>query len=121
MDTIDWSQAIVIAPDELPTAITTYLSAHLARDLDTAIAHFDSAIAIAKVNADTETMNLASIGKARALMDSNDYAAAAAAVGRASAMRARALSSCAADRNHASNGEGGRYTPPSSMAWKNAA
>jgi starch-binding outer membrane protein, SusD/RagB family len=48
--------------------------------LDTAIAHFDSAIAIAKANADTETINLASIGKARALVDSNDYASAAAAV-----------------------------------------
>src|SRR5215472_7566080 len=36
-------------------------------------------------------------------------------------MRARATSSCAADRNQASYGDGGRYTPPSSMAWKNAA
>ena len=40
MDTIDWSQAIVIAPDELPTAITTYLIAHLARDIDTVMAHY---------------------------------------------------------------------------------
>src|ERR1700685_814916 len=36
-------------------------------------------------------------------------------------MRVRASSSCAAERNQASYGEGGRYTPPSSMAWKNAA
>src|ERR1700761_2915610 len=36
-------------------------------------------------------------------------------------MRARAVSSCAAERNQASNGDGGRYTPRSSMAWKNAA
>jgi hypothetical protein len=40
MDTIDWSHAIRIAPEELPPAITTYLIAHQARDLDTAIAHY---------------------------------------------------------------------------------
>jgi hypothetical protein len=40
MDTIDWSQAITIAPRELPAAITGYLTAHRARDLDTAIAHY---------------------------------------------------------------------------------
>jgi ketosteroid isomerase-like protein len=40
MDTIDWSQATGIAPDELPAAITTYLVAHQARDLDTAVAHY---------------------------------------------------------------------------------
>ena len=48
-------------------------------------------------------------------------AAASAAAGRASAMRASASSSCAAETNHASYGDGGRYTPRSSMAWKNAA
>ncbi|HTR90724.1 MAG TPA: nuclear transport factor 2 family protein [Trebonia sp.] len=40
MNTIDWTQATGIAPDELPAAITRYLIAHQARDLDTAIAHY---------------------------------------------------------------------------------
>lgn len=40
MDTIDWSQAIGIAPDVLPAVITTYLIAHQARDLEAAIAHY---------------------------------------------------------------------------------
>jgi hypothetical protein len=40
MDTIDWNQAVGIAPDELPVSITRYLTAHQARDLDTAIAHY---------------------------------------------------------------------------------
>jgi ketosteroid isomerase-like protein len=40
MDTIDWTQAIRVAPDELPAAITNYLVAHQVRDLDTAIAHY---------------------------------------------------------------------------------
>jgi tetratricopeptide (TPR) repeat protein len=48
-------------------------------------------------------------------------AAARAAAGRASAIRDSAPSSCAAETNQASNAEGGRYTPPSSIAWKNAA
>ena len=46
MDTIDWSQAIGIAPDELPAAITTYLIAHQARDLDAAIAHYTPDVAV---------------------------------------------------------------------------
>jgi ketosteroid isomerase-like protein len=40
MDTIDWSQATGIAPGELPAAITSYLIAHQAQDLDAAIAHY---------------------------------------------------------------------------------
>jgi hypothetical protein len=40
MDTIDWSQAIGIAPGELPAAITRYLMAHQARDLDMVIAYY---------------------------------------------------------------------------------
>src|SRR5262249_56077617 len=47
-------------------------------------------------------------------------AAACAAVGRAAAIRSTAASSCAAVTNHASNALGGRYTPASSIAWKNA-
>ena len=43
-------------------------------------------------------------------------AAARAASGSAAAMTAMASSSWAADRNHASNGDGGRYTPRSSIA-----
>jgi hypothetical protein len=46
-----------------------------------AISHFDSAIAIATAAADTADLNLARIGLGRALVDSNDYAAAATAVG----------------------------------------
>ena len=42
-------------------------------------------------------------------------AAALAAAGSAVAMRSIAASSCAADKNHASNALGGRYTPASSM------
>ena len=44
---------------------------------------------------------------------------ARAAAGSASAMRPRAASSIAALTNHASNALGGRYTPASSIAWKN--
>jgi hypothetical protein len=43
---IDWSQATGIAPDELPAAVTAYLIAHQARDLDTAIAHFTQGAAV---------------------------------------------------------------------------
>src|SRR5205823_13952290 len=46
-------------------------------------------------------------------------AAALAAAGRASAMREIAASSCAAPTNQHSNALGGRYTPASSIAWKN--
>src|SRR5690606_18387206 len=35
--------------------------------------------------------------------------------------RSSAASSCADDRNHTSYADGGRYTPRSSAAWKNAA
>src|SRR5690606_11328533 len=48
-------------------------------------------------------------------------AAASAAAGSAWAIRSIARSSCAALTNHTSNADGGRYTPASSMAWKNAA
>jgi starch-binding outer membrane protein, SusD/RagB family len=48
--------------------------------LDTAISHFDSAMTIANMKGDTSTLYLASVGKGRALLDSNDAAAAAAAV-----------------------------------------
>ncbi|WP_371400866.1 nuclear transport factor 2 family protein [Kribbella sp. NBC_00662] len=40
MEQFDWTQASEIAPDELPDLITTYLSAHQTRDLDTAIAQY---------------------------------------------------------------------------------
>lgn len=40
MDTVDWSRALGIAPDELPVSITRYLIAHQARDLDTAMAGY---------------------------------------------------------------------------------
>ncbi len=40
--------------------------------------------------------------------------------GRASSTVCTARSSWAADRNHASYADGGRWTPASSMAWKNA-
>lgn len=46
-------------------------------------------------------------------------AAARAAAGSASRMRDTAASSYAAETNHASYGDGGRKTPPSSIAWKN--
>src|SRR6185312_15366068 len=45
-------------------------------------------------------------------------AAARAAAGTAAATRSTAASSCAALTNHASNADGGRCTPASSMAWK---
>src|SRR5579862_6188913 len=50
--------------------------------LGRAIAHFDSALAIAQAAADTDDINLARIGLGRALVDSStsEYAAAAAAV-----------------------------------------
>ncbi|WP_089154053.1 nuclear transport factor 2 family protein [Micromonospora sp. NBS 11-29] len=38
MATTDWNHAEPIAPDQLPTPITRYLTAHQARDLDTAVA-----------------------------------------------------------------------------------
>lgn len=40
MFTVDWSHATPIAPDDLPVALTTYLVAHRARDLDVALAYF---------------------------------------------------------------------------------
>ena len=46
-------------------------------------------------------------------------AAACAAAGSASAMRSIAASSIAAFTNHASKALGGRYTPASSIEWKN--
>lgn len=55
----------------------------------------------------------------------DDYAeaaaAASAAAGRASMIRFIAASSCAADKNQASKTDGGRYTPESSIEWKNGA
>ncbi len=47
-------------------------------------------------------------------------AAALAPAGRASRMRFTAASSCAAETNHASKTDGGRFTPASSRAWKSA-
>jgi len=44
-----------------------------------AVQHFDSALAIATAASDSDDMNLARVGLARALLDSNDDAAAAAA------------------------------------------
>ncbi|WP_405089470.1 nuclear transport factor 2 family protein [Micromonospora sp. NBC_01392] len=38
MTEINWSQAKAIEPGELPETITRYLTAHQARDIDTAIA-----------------------------------------------------------------------------------
>ena len=38
--TTNWSTGTTIAPTRLPAAITTYLVAHQARDLDAAIAHY---------------------------------------------------------------------------------
>src|ERR1700683_5175575 len=62
------------------------------------------------------------VGHSAASLPSYRAAAdARAAAGRAAAMREMAASSCAAETNQASYGDGGRYTPPSSMAWKNAA
>ena len=46
------------------------------------------------------------------------WAAACAAAGRASAIFCIVSSSWAAETNQASNTDGARYTPPSSMAWK---
>ena len=48
-------------------------------------------------------------------------AAARAASGSAAAILESASSSCAAETNQHSNALGGRYTPASSIAWKNAA
>ncbi len=48
-------------------------------------------------------------------------AAAAAAPGSADSIRDKAASSWDADTNQASKADGGRYTPASSMPWKNAA
>ena len=41
MDNTTWTNATPIQPDELPPGLTTYLAAHLARDLDTATTFFD--------------------------------------------------------------------------------
>jgi hypothetical protein len=51
-----------------------------AQMLDSAISRFDQAIARATAAGSTEQVNLAKIGKARALLDKDSYAAAAAAV-----------------------------------------
>jgi hypothetical protein len=48
--------------------------------LQIAVGRFDSAITVATANHDSATLNLARVGLGRALLDSNDYAAAAAAV-----------------------------------------
>jgi ketosteroid isomerase-like protein len=40
MPTADWNQGTMITPDELPAAVTDYLTAHRARALDAAIAHY---------------------------------------------------------------------------------
>ena len=41
MTNTDWTQATAIPTGELPEGITTYLTAHRARDLDTALAYYD--------------------------------------------------------------------------------
>jgi starch-binding outer membrane protein, SusD/RagB family len=51
-----------------------------AQMLSIAGAHFDSAVTIATAAADTLNLNLAQVGKGRALLDGNDDAGAAAAV-----------------------------------------
>src|SRR6185312_715620 len=51
---------------------------------------------------------------------SDPAAAARAAAGSAAAIASSASASMAALTNHASNALGGRYTPPASIAWKNA-
>jgi ketosteroid isomerase-like protein len=40
MQTTDWNHGTAIAPDDLPAAISGYLVAHRARDLDTAIPYY---------------------------------------------------------------------------------
>src|SRR5699024_7301637 len=45
-------------------------------------------------------------------------AAARAAPGSTAAIRSSTSSVCAVETNQASKAEGGRYTPPSSIAWK---
>ena len=76
----DWCEGVPISTLN-PNGTVTY-GVPLTRQqlLDTAVARFDSAITIARINADTATINLALVGKARALVDSNDFADAAAAV-----------------------------------------
>jgi hypothetical protein len=48
--------------------------------LEIAVERFDSAITVATTDGDAITLNLARVGLGRTLLDSNDYAAAAAAV-----------------------------------------
>jgi hypothetical protein len=76
----DWCEGVPVSSLQ-PNGTAVY-GVPLTRQqlLDTAVAHFDSAITIARANGDSATINLALVGKARALVDSNDYAAAAAAV-----------------------------------------
>lgn len=40
MNLTDWTSGTVIAPEHLPTAISSYLSAHREHDVDTAIGSF---------------------------------------------------------------------------------
>jgi hypothetical protein len=46
MTNIDWTHGTEIAPDGLPEAITTYLTAHQARDLGAAMAHYTADAAV---------------------------------------------------------------------------
>jgi ketosteroid isomerase-like protein len=46
MNNIDWTHGTEIAPDALPEAIATYLIAHQARDLDTAMARYAADAAV---------------------------------------------------------------------------
>lgn len=77
----DWCEGVPVSTLEPNGSIQYGVPLTRQQLLDTAIAHFDSAITIARANADTMTVNLALVGKARALVDSNDYADAAVAAG----------------------------------------
>jgi len=76
----DWCEGVPISTLQ-PNGTTVY-GVPLTRQqlLDTAVAQFDSAVTVARANGDSATVNLALVGKARALIDSNDYAHAAAVV-----------------------------------------
>ncbi len=77
----DWCEGVPVSTLN-PNGTVTY-GVPLTRQqlLDTAVARFDSAITIARINADTATINLALVGKARTLVDSNDLASAAMTAG----------------------------------------
>jgi tetratricopeptide (TPR) repeat protein len=99
---------------------------HVAGDEDGARASWQQALGLIKdlPNADDQPIRARLARRRSAGLTGRAYSAAAAAraaAGRASAIRDSARSSCAAETNQASNADGGRYTPPSSIAWKNAA